>query len=292
MASSWLALRRLVSLVPTAFAACTLPVAAALAPGGQELQGRVVDFASGRALAGIVVAAAPANDDFAKMLKGDRLSESEPGIVTAVTDVDGRFVLPVPLGERFLFDTFGEPQAHVTFHGLFAVGSANLGTVRLIEPTRDERTALEELNRFRGAPGGRGGYGAQTKLVFDENLMESARFWAAQEVRAERIGHTCNALGNPPNCVEFNSFLHNLAGVPPEWSAAQNAAFDDVSSWADPNTMFEIEGRRCASPYNWRDCGYNEEVGHFVNIMSASRWIGLGAEGAQNSGVYYAMNLI
>jgi hypothetical protein len=290
MVSSRPALRRFISLLPIALALCVLPVATGVAPE-RDLQGRVVDFATGRPLSGIVVAAAAANADFAKMLDGDRLLGSELGIVTAVTGADGSFVLPMPRGEHFLFDAFGESQAHVTFHGLFAVGS-DLGAVRLIRPTRDERTALEKLNRFRVAPGGWGGYGAQTSLVFDENLMESARFWAAQEVRAGRIGHTCSALGNPPNCIEFNAFFHELAGVPSEWFAAQNAAVGDVSSWEEPNRLFEIEGQRCAPPYDWRDCGYSAEVGHFVNIMAASRWIGLGAESAQDSGVYYAMNLI
>lgn len=255
----------------------------------QQIDGRVVDFNSGQPLSGIVVVAAP--DDFASELAGDEVAKGSPGIVTAVTDANGSFTLALPFAGRFLFDAFGKPQSHVTFHGDFAAGGRTFGTVRLIEPTDDERAALEELNRFRGAPGGVGRYGAATRLVFDENLMESARFWANQEVRAGRIGHTCGALGNPPNCIEFNAFFHALPGAPQDWSPAQNAAFDAVYSWADPNTTFEIEGRLCAPAYSWRTCGYNDEVGHFVNIMSANHWVGLGAKGLRD-GVYYAMNLI
>jgi hypothetical protein len=270
-----------------AFAAIGL---AGVAPR-QQIDGRIVDFRSGQPLAGIVVVAAPDRDDFANQLEGDRVANGGPGIVTAVTNANGSFTLALPFTGRFLFDALGAPQSHVTFHGAYATGNQTLGTVRLIEPTNDERAALEELNRFRGAPGGVGRYGAATRLVFDENLMESARFWAEQEVRAGRIGHTCRALGNPPNCIEFDAFFHALPGAPQDWSPAQNAAFDAVYSWSDPNSTFEIEGRLCAPAYNWRGCGYNDEVGHFVNIMSANRWVGLGAKGLRD-GVYYAMNLI
>ncbi|MBV8148384.1 MAG: hypothetical protein JO092_04770 [Candidatus Eremiobacteraeota bacterium] len=274
----------------TALAALAAIGLAGFAPP-RQIEGRVVDFKSGQPLSGIVVAAAPDSDDFVSWLAGDRVADATPGIATAVTDANGSFTLALPFAGRFIFDAFGAPQAHVTFHGTYAAGSQTLGTVRLIEPSSDERAALAELNRFRGAPGGVGRYGAATRLVFDEDLMESARFWAGQEVRAGRIGHTCGALGDPPNCIEFNAFFHGLPGAPQDWSPAQNAAFDAVYSWADPNSTFEIEGRLCAPAYNWHGCGYNDEVGHFVNIMSANRWVGLGAKGLRD-GVYYAMNLI
>ena len=262
------------------------------APGGQQIRGRIVDFESGRPLSGVVVAAVSENGDPGDIVASDQLADSSAGVDTAATDSDGSFALPQPSGAHFLFDALGAPQSHVTFHGVFAADHVELGTLRLIAVTRDERAALAELNRFRGAPGGVGHFGAPTKLVFDENLMESARFWALQEGHAGRIGHTCADLGNPPKCVEFDAFFHALPGAPQDWSPAQNAAFTATSSWADPNMLFEIEGRRCAPAYDWRRCGYNEEVGHFVNIMSAEHWVGLGAKGQHDAGVYYAMNLI
>lgn len=268
------------------------PAFLGLAPSVQQIDGRLVDFESGRPLAGIVVAAVPENGDPGNALASDRLTNPAAAVGTAVTAADGSFSVPLPSGGRFLFDAFGASQSHVTFHGVFAADQYELGTLRLIAATGDESAALAQLNRFRGAPGGIGHYAAPTRLVFDENLMESARFWAQQEVRAGRIGHTCGALGNPPKCVEFDAYFHALPGAPQDWSPAQNAAFDATSSWADPNMIFEIEGRRCAPAYNWRSCGYNEDVGHFVNIMSADRWVGLGAKGLRDAGVYYAMNLI
>lgn len=268
------------------------PVFVGAAPSGQQIHGRIVDFESGRPLSGIVVAAVSENGDPGDAAAGDRLPDASAAANTATTDGDGSFALELPSGERFLFDALGAPQSHVTFHGVFAADHVELGSLRLIAVTGDERAALAELNRFRGAPGGVGHYSAATRLVFDENLMESARFWALQEGHAGRIGHTCGDLGNPPKCVEFDAFFHALPGAPRDWSPAQNAAYTSTSSWADPNMLFEIEGRRCAPAYDWHRCGYNEEVGHFVNIMSAERWVGLGAKGHHDAGVYYAMNLI
>lgn len=284
--------RRFTGFVLALCASLASPALVGSSPNDQVVVGRVVDFGSGRPLAGILVAAASDSSEVTAQLAGDRLSNSGSGVVTAVTDADGTFTLPTPAGTHFLFDAFGSPQSHVTFHGIFASGLHNLGTIRLIEPTADERAGLEELNRFRGAPGGVGRYAAATRLVFDENLMESARFWAQQEVRAGLVGHSCGSLGNPPNCVEFNAFFHSLAGAPQDWFAGQNAAFDRFSSWRDTNSMFEYEGRHCAQAFNWHSCGYNDEVGHFVNIMSASRWVGLGAKRRRDAGVYYTMNLI
>jgi hypothetical protein len=288
---SAIALRRKIASLA---ALATLAASAFLgaAPGGEQIHGRIVDFESGRPLSGIVVAAVSENGDQGDAVADDRLTDSPGRVNTAATDADGAFALPLPSSGRFLFDAFGAAQSHVTFHGVFAADRVELGTLRLIAVTGDERAALAELNRFRGAPGGLGHYGAPTKLVFDENLMESARFWAQQEGHAGRIGHTCGELGNPPKCVEFEAFFHALPGAPQDWSPAQNAAFTAAPSWANPNMIFEIEGRRCAPAYDWHSCGYNEEVGHFVNIMSAERWVGLGAKGLHDAGVYYAMNLI
>ncbi len=275
-----------------ALALLAAPALLGSTPSAQQIRGRIVDFESGRPLSGIVVAAVSESGDSGDAVAGDRLPDPSAAVNTAMTDADGSFALPLPSGGSFFFDALGGPQSHVTFHGVFVADQHELGTLRLIAATNDERAALAELNRFRGAPGGVGHYGAPARLVFDENLMESARFWAQQEGRAGRIGHTCRDLGNPPKCVEFEAYFHALPGAPQDWSPAQNAAFTETSSWANPNMIFEIEGRRCAPAYNWHSCGYNEEVGHFINIMSAERWVGLGAKGLHDSGVYYAMNLI
>lgn len=256
--------------------------------------GKVVDYDTGKPLAGIVVAEARDSQRFEGMLAGDHLAGNASGVASAVTSADGSFSLPMPGSGRFLFAAFGEPHSYVTFHGTFAGRSAALGSIRLIYPTRDERAALDEINRFRGAPGGDGRLGVASHLVFDENLTESARFWAAQEVRAGRIGHSCAALGDPAGCVEFNAFFHALPGAPQDWFAGQNAAFDTVASWSDPNSGFEDEGRLCAPAYDWRTCGSAErgETGHFVNLMTANRWAGFGSKELPGSGVYYAMNII
>ena len=111
--------------------------------------------------------------------------------------------------------------------------------------------------------------------------MESARYWASVEGRTQRIGHTCAALGNPDGCIEFNAFYHRLPGAFNDWQCGQNAAFDTISSWSDPDQGFEDEEHQAGG-----------ERGHYLNIISADRWIGLGKAGVPGIGTYFAMNVL
>jgi hypothetical protein len=160
-----------------------------------------------------------------------------------------------------------------TFHGRFAM-NAIPAVVRLSVVSADDVHALEQLNRFRSQFGLR-------PLVIDENLTETARYWAQEERRSGRIGHTCVALGDPPRCIEFNAFFHRLPGAPQDWDSGQNAAFDPVPSWSDPDAGFEAE--RFSS---------SGERGHFLNLVSAKRWIGFGEVSVPGTGSYFAMNVL
>ncbi|HTU81920.1 MAG TPA: carboxypeptidase-like regulatory domain-containing protein [Candidatus Acidoferrales bacterium] len=286
------------ALVPVAVAA----LAAALLPGagraddsGYFLTGRVVAAESGRPLAGVAVAIAPDDNADGAPMAGD---QPPTGLETAAvtrTDSDGRFSLPLPPSYRYLLDAYGRPFDRATFHGDFAGNVRVVDTLKLTAPNPDERAALAQINRFREDPGGKPQLATHwPTLVFDENLMESARFWAHEEKRAGRIGHTCAALGRPSGCIEFNAFFHQLPGAPLNWDAGQNAAFDTVPSWSDPNEGFEDEGLNCRPAFDWRRCGRatSDETGHFINVMTARQWAGFGESQEPGVGTYYALNII
>lgn len=161
---------------------------------------------------------------------------------------------------------------YASFHGEFAIGELPQ-SIALGRVSRDERAALDQVNRFRAR------FGMQP-LTIDQNLTQTARYWAGEEKRSGRVGHTCASLGDPAGCIEFNTYFHALPGAPQRDFSGQNAAFDSIASWSDPDALFEAE-ERCSA------C----ERGHFLNLIGATAWIGFGkAAGADGS--YFAMNLI
>jgi hypothetical protein len=259
----------------------------------ETLSGTVLDAQTGRPLGGVVVAAAPYDGTFGGPMAGD---SAPAGAATAVTSVDGSYSLTVDgANGSIALDVYGAPRGFVTYHGVFSSGTANVPALRLVAPTASERNALAQINAFRRAPGGTTAYGEQQPLVFDQNLVLAARYWASQEKRAHRIGHTCAQLGDPSGCVEFNAYFHALPGAPQDDDAGQNAAFDTASSWSEPDRLFEIEGNLCG--YNWRACaggrdGSAAQTGHYVNLMSARRWAGFGEAVADGDGSYFALNLL
>lgn len=264
------------------------PVAAA------TISGTVVDASTGRPLSGITVAAAAYDADFSAPIAGDTLPELAPGSYT-ITSNDGSYTLAVDdTSVPLAVDVYGGPRGFVTYHGVFASGTTEVPLVRLVEPTAAERRALTQINAFRRAPGGRAQYGDAQPLVFDQNLVLAARYWAGEERRAHRIGHTCAQLGQPADCIEFNAYFHALPGAPQDDDAGQNTAFDPDASWNEANRLFEIEGSLCG--YNWHACtggsdGSASQTGHYVNLMSARRWIGLG-EAVADEGNYFTLNLL
>ena len=212
------------------------------------LHGRVVDAQTGAPLSGVTVSI---------------------NAQTTRTSADGTFALTA--AAPFTITASGESRGYVSFHGSFE--STGDLTIRLSRPTTDERDALAQINRFRELH-------ALAPLALDENLMESARFWAEQERHAGRIGHTCAALGNPRGCIEFNAYFHALPGAPQDWFCGQNAAFDSDPSWSDPDQGFEAEEHA------------RGERGHFINLVSAKNWIGLGKADQPGVGTYFAMNVL
>lgn len=258
------------------------------------ITGTVHDARTGRPVAGIVVAAGAYEDDFSAPMAGEAPPALPPGSV-AVTARDGSYTLRIDDSIHWIaLDVYGAPDGYVTYHGVFSKGLSVAPDIGLVAPTAAERRALDEINAFRRAPGGAALYG-NAPLVFDQNLVLAARYWANEERIAHRIGHTCAQLGNPVNCVEFNAYFHALPGAPQDDDAGQNTAFDPNPSWTDANRLFESEGALCH--YNWYACGGGpdgsaRQTGHYVNLMSARRWIGLGEAAAGGEGSYFALNVL
>lgn len=243
-------------------------LASPAAAQSEVVSGTVVDGRTGEPLPGVAVALLPTS-----AVNGGLMSKDAAPAAAAVatTDAAGRFLLESP-GAPYFLNAYGASVGRVTFHGTFYGPEA--GTIRLLRPTNEERRALAQLNAFRAT------HGIATMLGFDENLMESARYWASVEGRAQHVGHTCASVGSPKGCIEFNTFYHALPGAPREWFCGQNAAFDTVSSWNDPDRGFEAEEHQSG------------DRGHYLNIISANRWIGFGKAGVPGIGTYFAMNVL
>ncbi len=167
----------------------------------------------------------------------------------------------------------GAVVGYADFHGRFPCAKTPR-SIRLTAITPDESHALDQLNRFRA-------HFELPALSIDENLTETAEYWAGEERRSGRIGHTCAALDDPAGCVEFNDFFHRLPGAPQDWDSGQNAAFDPIPSWSDPDSGFEDEQFKTSG-----------ERGHFLNLVEAKHWIGFGEVQVPGSGSYFAMNVL
>lgn len=255
------------------------------------IAGTVVDYTTGHPLANVPVAVAPVSEQTAQAMSG---AQPSAGTTITVTDASGRFSVTAPNG-AVLLSAYGENQQHVSYHGTF-VHAPQVLTIRLIAPTAEERHALSEVNAFRHLKSIALHAAPLPELTFDENLMETARYWAAQESRAGLIGHTCATLRLSNGCTEFNTFFHALPGAPADDFSGQNAAFDSEPTWADSLGLFENEGIYCAPAYDWRRCGDGAEgsltqTGHFKNLMLAEHWVGFGKVNGR-SGSYFAQNVL
>ncbi|MHB8461337.1 MAG: CAP domain-containing protein [Vulcanimicrobiaceae bacterium] len=287
------------------------------------ITGTIVDAATGKPIAGITVAAAPAGSTPPRSaaneaaLGGSRAPVGNPRVVTATTARDGTFSLPCGTAftvnevnfcdpADFFFSAYGGTHyANNAFHGRFwslaVYGNGgtglNVGTLKLTKPTAEEVAALAQINRFRAAPGPIGGptfpqYGGLPPLLFDEDLIETARYWATEVHHywnpswTTRSPHTCAGLGNPPGCLAFDTYYTLLPGFQLGGSSQNISIFAD--GWTGPthayaNQGFESEGMYCApSAWNWQACpdvapdGHVGQTGHFRNIMGNYTYAGLG----------------
>lgn len=196
-----------------------------------------------------------------------------------VIDASNGHTLNVPVsvvrstaGSQAIVEADGSTLHYAVFHGTFP-SNALPHRIRLTHLSADEESGLDRVNAFRAR------FGLEP-LIADENLTESARYWSREERRAQHVGHTCEALGHPVGCIEFDTFYHRLPGALRGFSPGQNAAFDTLDTWLAPEALFEAERTG------------NGERGHYLNLIGAQRWIGLGESEIPGYGAYFAMNLL
>lgn len=327
------------SPTPTATPSPTpVPTVAALL-----ITGKMVDAGANAGISGITVAAAPATSAFTAAMAGSSASASA-NIATATTASDGTFTITcgstLTVGgtnycsvKNFYFAAYGgAAYGNNSFHGQFAStntygqgGSGlNVGTIKLTDPSAEEIANVAHVNAFRAAPGpgnlyggsyggssatypqlsSNASYGVSNTLVMDENLIETAKYWAGEMHTAGRLGHTCAAIGNPTGCIEQSAFYAALPGEPSSATVDGNAA-TGYFSWAGtggtwPNSSaqsaFEVEGDNyygageCPTVWDAPTCVGGDPpggAGHFISEMAASQWIGLGeVEGAGASSAF------
>jgi hypothetical protein len=301
------------------------------------ITGKIVDANSGAAISGITVAAAPASSAFTSMMAGSS-APSNANVATATTAANGTFSIACgstltygginycSITDLYFSAYGGASYGNNSFHGQFAStntygagGSGlNVGTIKLTNPSGEEVANVAHVNAFRAAPGpgnlyGYNGvgptypsfssnalYGANNTLVMDENLIETAKYWAGEMHAAGKMGHTCAQLGSPAGCIEQSAYYAALPGESSSATADGDAA-TGYTSWAgngstppynsSAQTAFEYEGANDASGYYGAPMSACSTVwdaatctggdppagaGHFIAEMQATQWIGLG----------------
>lgn len=178
------------------------------------------------------------------------------------------------------------PDGHAAFHALRSIapaGTTNLGSIAIALPSAGDRAWLEQINSDRTALGVPH---VTTPLTFDSVTLQTARYWAGQMASGDFLAHTCPAV--PASCVEFWLY-ETQRGSPP---SAQNISEQGSSgSWQAVEAAFMAETANCSGT-NWQTCAYSEATGHYINIMQATNWAGVGMTqtGTAPAAQYYAEN--
>lgn len=299
-------------------------------PTPQYVSGKVIDKGSSAAISGLTVAVMPANSAFNASIAGATPPPANVNILTTTTDQTGAFKIALPTtnglnygGTNYETNFYlvvygGSTYSYMTFHGEFYPGTplganaggftaagADVGTLHLMQPTAAESGVLAQLNTFRTAPGPIGGptypqyaskYGP---LALDENMSESAVYWANEVHNAGIAGHTCASIGNPPGCIEYSTYANSLPGGSISSSSQDldyNALGWNGGATGYANQDFEAEGSYCSpNPWDYTACpsqapeGQLGQTGHYVTLMETTKWAGLGEVTANPS--VYVLNL-
>lgn len=304
---------------------------------GNSIQGKIVDAASGNPIAGITIAVTAPTTANAASLMASSSAPNNAAVLTGTTASDGTFSIPCgttlqsggtdycanSTAQFYLSAYGGASYGNNSIHGYFGgvgynygVGGSgnNAGTLKLTNPTAEEITLLAHVNAFRAAPGpgntyGQSGatypqyssntlYGVNNNLVFDESLVEIARYWANEQHVAGHMGHTCATLVTPPaGCVDPTTYGRTLPGESStSFGDSENVASGFVSwtcssafvgtATCSAESALEIEGNNsysgteCATIDDAKTCTFSDPpagASHFINEMSATRWAGFGS---------------
>jgi hypothetical protein len=281
--------------IPAGPAASSTPTPTAL----PDVAGTAIDDTTGRPIAGAVV-----------YVSGETvIAGATPPAATATpwpsatTAADGSFdvknVPPSSWTASFAYVGAGYPiytnaqwieifpaDGHAAFHALRSIataGTTTLGNIAIALPSAADSAWLKQIESDRatlGVPP------VQSPLVFDSVTLQTARYWAGQMQSGDFFAHTCPAA--PTTCIQFWLYETQHGSVP----SAQNISEQGSNgSWQAAEGAFMAETANCPGG-NWQTCAYTETTGHYINIMEAANWAGVGS--AQSAAApftqYYAEN--
>jgi hypothetical protein len=162
------------------------------------------------------------------------------------------------------------PDGHAAFHALRAIapaGTTNLGSIAIALPSAGDNAWLEQINSDRAT---QGIPHVATPLTFDSVTLQTARYWTGQMASGDFFAHTCPAV--PAGCQEFWLYETQRGSIP----SAQNISEQGASgSWQAAEAAFMAETANCAGG-NWQTCTFSETTGHYINVMQAANWAGVG----------------
>jgi hypothetical protein len=245
--------------------------------------GTAVDEVSGRPIAGAIVYVSGQT-----VIAGATPPPAPPAAwPSATTAADGSFdVTNVPASDWTVnfsyagagYPVYGSaqwieifsPDGHAAFHALRSIaqaGTTDLGSIAIALPSAGDRTWLEQINSDRatlGVPH------VTTQLTFDSVTLQTARYWSEQMASGDFFAHTCPALAG--GCVEFWLYETQRGSIP----SAQNISEQGANgSWQAAEAAFVAEMANCPGS-NWQTCADSETTGHYINIMQAANWAGVG----------------
>ncbi len=164
-------------------------------------------------------------------------------------------------------------DGHAAYHAIRSIattGTTNLGSIAIALPSATDIAWLARINDDRatlGVPP------VNAPLIFESITLQTARYWGGANanrrffltrlpVRAfgvHRLLALCHAARRYAVVAK-----HRSAAGRRTWQAAQSA--------------FMAETANCPGA-NWQTCTYSEATGHYINIMQAANWAGVGAAG-------------
>ncbi len=169
-------------------------------------------------------------------------------------------------------------------------GANALPTLLMAAVTADEAAWLARVNSDRAANGA-------APVVFDESLLESARYWSNFMARTGYFAHcvpasACTAGDTatpPPSAQAFDANPGTrdayFGGAIGWWGENIAAGF---TTWSDAESAFMAEKSLCPGA-SYSSCSFGETTGHFLNIVDPTFiWTGLAeARGGVKYGSYY-----
>lgn len=248
-----------------------------------DVAGRVVDDTTGQPIVGARVVISQS----AVIAGATPPPASATPWPTATTAADGSFgirnVKQTTFDANFGYVGAGYPDypnaqwvqifssdGHTAYHALWSVnagGTTNLGSIGVAMPTANDTAWLASINHDRATIG----TPVETNpLTLDSVTMETARYWAGQMASYGFYAHQC-ATGDTA-CQAFWLFETQNHSLP----SSQNIDYGGAeTTYQNAESAFMAEVASCPGGA-WMTCTYAENTGHFINIMSATYWAGLG----------------